>query len=310
MKKVAYLHWAKTSDEIDLSHNWVKKLPSFLKDNYIMKYCPLKMKEIPLLETAFFEVQLPFTLEEVNKKSDHYIQKFLDRVMEVLKENKIKMICFTEEANNTFEYSIPKSKGEYSIPFFVYGGILKVAGKTLQHTKVTILDGQNKTTDLILDLIYPHVNYLNIVSDHPERFKVKSEEIYGDVGLNLQLLSHNKKIALEKSDVIIDCRDEFHTDFYYCNKKAVYFYIGTNKEIVKNIVIKCPHLMVIDDFILSLQGKKYSTAFCEMIWFASKDWFDIIVSKEYTLEDLKQIHKELLRDGWKIEGFCRYGNLI
>ena len=38
-----------------------------------MKYCPLKMKEIPLLETAFF-VQLPYTLEEVNKKSDHYIQ--------------------------------------------------------------------------------------------------------------------------------------------------------------------------------------------------------------------------------------------
>ncbi|NLM12768.1 MAG: hypothetical protein GX209_03350 [Epulopiscium sp.] len=309
MKKVAYLYWAKTSDEIDLNYNWLKKLPSFLKDRYIIKNCPLKIKEVPFLKTAFFEVQLPFIQEEVHEKSEKYIQSFLDRVMEILKEKKIKMICFEEE-EYPFHYSIPKATGKYVIPFFIYWAILKAAGRALQHTEVTILDGNNKTTDLILDLIYPHVNYLNIVSDDTKKFKVKSEEIYEDVGLNLQLLSHNKKIALEKTDIIVDCRDTFHTDFYYCNKKAVYFYMGNNKEMVKNILIKCPHLMVIDDFILSLHGKKYSTAFCEMICFASKEWFDMIVSKEYTLEDLKQIHKEIIKDGWTIEGFCRHGNPI
>ncbi|KAE9636218.1 hypothetical protein GND95_03615 [Defluviitalea raffinosedens] len=310
MKKVAYLHWAKTSDEVNLGYNWIKKLPSFLKDQYILKNCPVKVEEVPFLETSFFEVQLPLTIEEANGKSERYLQKLMDRVMEILEEKKVKMICFSEKGKNKLYYSIPISKGDYVIPFFIYWAILKVAGRSLEDTEVTILDGKNKTTDLILDLIYPRVNYLNIISDETERFKVKSEEIYDDVGLNLQLLSHNKKTVLEYTDVIIDCRDIPHTDFYYCNKRAMYFYIGDNKEMVKNILIKCPDLKVIDDFILSVQGKQYSTAFCEMIWFASKEWFDLIVSKEYTLGDLKQIHKEIVKDGWKVENFCRYGNIV
>lgn len=314
MKKFAYLNWAKTLDDIELKHNWIKSFPSFIKYRYLIKYVPIKVEEISLLGASGFAVQIPITIEEITPNSHSYIQKIIDKIMEILKENEVNIICPPKEKSNKFTYSIPIAKGKCIIPFFMYSALIKIIKETfdesLKNIEVTIIDGNNQTTDLVLDIIYPHINYLNIVSDDIKRFNNKTVEIYEDVGLNLQLLSHNKKIPLESSEIIIDCTDKAHNDFYYCSKKTVYFYLGNNDEMAKNILIKCPHIMLIDDFILSLEKNKYSTAFCQMLWYVSKQWFEIALSKEYTFKDLKQITKEIKKEGWEIDSFCQCGKIV
>ena len=51
--------------------------------------------------------------------------------------------------------------------------------KPLKYIEITIIDGENLKTDLVLDIIYPNVNYLNLI-DKLENFKEKSIDIYED----------------------------------------------------------------------------------------------------------------------------------
>ena len=75
MKKFAYIKWAKTEKEIYQQNQWLKFLPSFLRENYIINYCPLKMKEQSIMDLEGYEVTLPFTVEQANKKSDKVVQR-------------------------------------------------------------------------------------------------------------------------------------------------------------------------------------------------------------------------------------------
>lgn len=68
MKKFAYLKWAKNWEEIFNQMPWLKIFPSFLRENVIIHFCPLKLKERWIMDLPGFEVILPFTAEQVNKK--------------------------------------------------------------------------------------------------------------------------------------------------------------------------------------------------------------------------------------------------
>ncbi|NLK22174.1 MAG: hypothetical protein GX308_08930 [Epulopiscium sp.] len=313
MKKFASLKWASSPEDIVFQHKWIKDLPSFLKDRYILKKCPIQIKEVSILKAHGYEVVLPVTREEVKGKSPEYIQNLMDKTIELLKENKVIVINPPREYGDKLSYFIKKANGNSILPIFILPAIIKAASrlnKDLKYVDVTIIDGQNAKTDLVLDILYPQLNYLNIVTSNLHRFKDKSIEIYEDVGLNLQISSHNKKMVLGDSDIIIDCTDEPHIHFYHCKRNAVYFYIGNDNDTVKNILLKREDLIVIDDFILSVQNKKFTTSFCKMIWYVSKPWLNKILSNKYDLESLNKIAKDIKRDGWKVEHFCQYGNII
>ncbi|WP_058486495.1 hypothetical protein [Defluviitalea phaphyphila] len=313
MKKYAYLKWANNIYDVKYKYNWIKKMPLFLRDKYILKNCPLNIEEVSILGVDGFKVVLPILLQDIEKKSRKYVQEIIDKTMEILEENSVRIIIPPKEKSNIYSYSIPIAKGEIIFPLFIYQVILKslkIINKPLKTVEIAILDGKNKNTDLILDIVYPHVNYLSIISDDVERFKIKAKKIYEDVGLNLQLLSYNNRTALKNTNVIIDCMDNTHTYFYYAMREVIYFYMGTNKEVVKNILLKRPDIKVIDDIILSIKNKKITTDLCEMLWFISKPWFNRLLSKKYTQEDIKKITKEIKKDGWEVKSLCQYGNII
>ena len=313
MKKFAYIKWAKTEKEIYQQNQWLKFLPSFLRENYIINYCPLKMKEQSIMDLEGYEVTLPFTVEQANKKSDKVVQKIINKAMEILKSNKVKIICPPKGHIHKIDYSIYESKGQYVIPLFIFNAVKELAkklDKPLKYIEITIIDGENLKTDLVLDIIYPNVNYLNLITDKLENFKEKSIDIYEDVGLNLQLISHNKKTTLENSDIVIDCTDSNHNNFYYCRKNSIYIYIGSNKDMVKDILLKRTDLIVIDNFSLLFKNESYTTEFCEMLWYISKPWFNNIISNDYDLILLKKIIKEINKDGWRVGEIYQYGKVI
>lgn len=313
MKKFAYLKWAKTPEEIYFQKEWLKMFPLFLKERYIIKNCLFQSKEVLIMGSPGYEIILPFTVEDANKKSDEIVQNLMNNVMERLESNKVKIICPPKGHIHKITFSIPTSTGRSIMTLFIYLAVLKatsILNKSLKYMEVTLLDGQNIKTNVVLDILYPNINFLNILTNQPEKFKQKSVEIYEDVGLNLQISSHNKKTALENSEIVIDCTDINHSDFYYCKKNALYIYLGNNKEMVKNILLKRSDLIVIDNFIVSINNRCFSTEFCEMLWYTSKSWINIIFSNDYDLILLRKVISEIKREGWSIEDFCQYGNII
>ncbi|HOQ16513.1 MAG TPA: hypothetical protein PLC16_02830 [Defluviitaleaceae bacterium] len=313
MKKFAYLKWAKNWEEIFNQMPWLKIFPSFLRENVIIHFCPLKLKERWIMDLPGFEVILPFTAEQVNKKAVQVIQDYINKVIERLKTEGVKIICPPKGHSHEIDFSILEAKGQYVISLLIFEAIKKLSEKLekpLKYIEITIIDGQNLRTDLVLNILYPELNYLSILTDKTESFREKAVDIYEDVGLNLQIISYNKKTVLENSDIIIDCRDVYHSSFYYCKKNAIYIYIGGYKEMVRDILLKRKDLKIIDNVSLVLKNESYCADFCEMLWYLSKTWFKNILSGNYDLALLQKVIKEIRKEGWVIGEFYQYGRIL
>ena len=110
---------------------------------------------------------------------------------------------------------------------------IKRQSKTLQHSKFLIIDGkENFMTNIVLDSLYPFVNYLSIYTERPEYFLQRAEEIYEEYGLRLELFSDTR--LFQAFNIVINCSNDMENYDYKLQKNAFFFDVAQNDLLLSN----------------------------------------------------------------------------
>ena len=239
------------------------------------------------------KIELPMTYTDYRQMPLKIRDKVFKKIEKQLKKRTITHVLIPRLMGSCPFEDISESRGSHIKPFFMMeliGFIIdkKLIGKDLQDIEVVILDGDEKEVDMLIDLIYPYINHLTIVTKNPERFKQKEVDIFDDVGLNMQVLSYTKG-AISQGDIIIDTHYYDPGIIRLCKAKSVYLDMGSNSEKTVMLIESQREVLVIDQFLLEKNNEVVSLAKAEMLLKMNK-----VFSRNYK-ETMKRLKKENIK---------------
>lgn len=310
MDKFAYLKCAERKEDIFIKSKFLKLLPQYFKNKYIIKTNPFIINKIEYLDVEGFEIILPLIKEElVGPKSQIIIKDTLFKLEEMGV-----ITALTDIELSQTESKIIFMNGKSLIEFFIFFSIkkvLKFTGKDIKYIEIIIIDnGDDNSTYNMIDAIYEEINYLSIFTNRPEYFEEYSEKIFCDTGLNLQIIEQNKS-ALREADIIINLSssNEFNFDYFY-KRGSIYIELSNNKEKTLEILRKRQDINIIDDIVISCDNKSIKNSLLEALLFIKSEFFrNFINCNEYP--ENKIIVNDIFKSyNLNIVGFCQYGNFI
>lgn len=294
MAKYAELYFAEQEEDIPIG-GYLMKLPINLRNKVIKWKLALKSEEKMTWGVMGEKIQLPMTYSIYKSMTPRVRSDLFKKMEKKLKQNDITHVILPTLINTSPFETIQACTGNYIKPFFVMEIIRYIAkerlvDKKLQHLEVIILDGNRKDVDMMIDLIYPHINHLTIITHSPNRFKQKAEEIFEDVGLNMQILS-NTKGAISQGDIIIDTHYDDPSVIGFCKAKTLYLDMGNHAEKTIMLIERGSSACVVDQFLLKKQDQIVNSTQAEVL----------LTMKEVFTRDYKQTMQRLKKQ--KIEVF-------
>lgn len=306
--KFASICYCKTIDDIRIN-GIIKRMPKRLVDFYIKKKNPYMYKEVTLLEAEGLEVTLPLLQEE------EYTQKWdeiLAKTLEELKEKEVEIII--PPAKCVFPNSTMKIADGKAIFALLLNPVidkcLKYFQKEKKHSEFLIIDGGNFLTKVILDSVYPYVNFLGVYTDRAEDFEQTAKEIYEDTGLILQVFSNCKNALLKQADVIINGSYDMENYDYYFKKKSIYLDVNKNRQKLKRMRQKREDMLFIDGLELKIDNAYYTTEIFEAVEYVKNKEFRNFLSKQYDKEKGEFLRKEFKQYGTEICSLRCNGEII
>lgn len=309
--KFAKIQYAKTEEEIPMN-GLIRKMPRRFRDYYIKKKNPYTIKQVNVLETEGYEVCLPITIEEAKK---NYIKNemIVKNTLRDLNENEVGIIIPPQGI--LFPNGMRHADGKIIFAFFLnktINRIFKRLGRDRKNAEFLIIDGGNFLTDLVLDCIYPEVNFLAIYTDRSQKLEEKGEEIYQDCGLNVQIFSNSKNAFLREADIIINCSMDLENYDYFFKKKAIYLDVIQNKAKIRRLMAKRADMLFVDGFQLKRENCYLSGEMMESIEYINNNSFRHFLTRQYHpsaqralmdyFEEMNPVIAELYCDGRKLEG--------
>lgn len=293
MAKYAELYFAENEEDIPINKH-IMKLPEGLRYRIIKWNKMLKYQEKSTWDIKGEKIQLPLTYTMYRRMPTDVRSEVFNKIEVKLKEREITHLILPQLIKTSQFKNIKECTGNYIKPFFVMEAInfvasQKIINKNLGNIEVILLDGNRQDVDMIIDFIYPYINHLTIISDRPERFNDKSQYIFTDVGLNMQVLSYNKN-AISQGDIIIDTHYYDPSIIHFCKKDALYLDIANNKEKTVVLMEKQDTIKVIDQFLLAKNGEIVSAKKAEML---------LEISSTFT-SDYKETMKKLKKQNIEI----------
>lgn len=156
-------------------------------------------------------------------------------------------------------------------------------------------------TRILLETIYPHVNYLTIITGKKELYEKRSHEIFIDSGLNLQVLGYNKNI-IASADIIINTGVEFN--FAYAIKYgALYLGLNDQKNYLNDLKIKRPDVFIFNKLNLYYENQLTDNVILEMVLFCLDDDFKKILSGSYDQEKFISVREHIRNLRIKVSSF-------
>ena len=208
------------------------------------------------------------------------------------------------DKNNGVNNKILVSNGNFLFAFLIIEFIKKILleqKKNLAQTEIYILDNNYLLTMVLIDIIYPYVNYLVLITDRKDLYKKKEQEIFIDCGLNMQISSYNKNI-IKNADIIINTGLE--SDFAYAIKRgALYFSLDNQKKYLNELKIKRPDIFVFDKIKLYYKKKLIDNIILEMILFCLDSDFKRLFNKNYDKKIFESVKNNIKKLEIKISSF-------
>ena len=268
MLKYAELYFADKEEDIPMNKHLLK-LPENIRNKIIKWRLALKYEEKTTWQVTGERVQIPMTYTMYRKMPLTLRSQMFKKIERNLLDKGVTHAMLPRLMNVSPFEQIKECTGDYIKPFFIMDIIKfvvnhKVVGKSLQNLEVVVLDGNEKDVDIIIDLIYPYINHLTIVSDKPERFKQKVEDIFSDLGLNMQVLSYTKG-AISQGDIIIDTHYDDPSVIHLCKPQALYLDIGNHIEKTMMLLERQKEVLVVDRFLLIKEGEVVNTTKAELL---------------------------------------------
>lgn len=293
---------AQSKEELWIKPNYAKRLPKWIYYRVVAKKQLWPYKEIYFDEERVgYEVHLPVLKEELihpNKGT----QSVLQSLIQWLKEKDV-MILDTEieELSNVFA----NGNGNRIHPFFTMQWIQKLIKDLCFHSQnvsIAVIDGFNKETDLVVDVVYPYVNDLRILTARTEYFYQKSDEIFDDVGLYVQIDEHPKKI-LTDADVVISL-SEMPLSMGLVRKGAVFIDLSQGKRNVRELISRRSDIFLIDDASYVLKNHKMSSKILDMYFYAhSADYRAYVENSLYSFELCRDLYDTFISDKLQSDQF-------
>jgi len=280
---------AHSKEELWSKTNFARKLPKWIYYRVVAKRQLWPYKEIYFEdELVGYEIVLPLLRQEF-VHSNKGIQTVIQSLIQWLQDKEIIIVdTEIEELRNAF----PCGDGNRIHPFFLMQWIHKLVKQLSfysQELSIAVVDGLNKETDLVIDVVYPYVNDLRILTTRLEYFHAKGEEIFGDVGLFVQIDERPNKI-LSDVDIIISL-SELPISIGYIKKGAVYIDLSCEKKNVRELNSKRHDVLGIDDASYILDNNKISSKTLEMHFFAnSLDYRMYVQNPLYSFEQCRDLY--------------------
>lgn len=288
MTMYAELYFAKNEDDIPIS-KYFFRLPDRIKNKIIKWKLELKYEDHIAWGVKGERIQLPMTYTMYRKMPLSLRGEVFKKIEKKLEQRGITHLILPKLIETSPFEHIKQHTGSYIKPFLIMEMIYfiekeKILDKKLKHLEIVLLDGNKKEVDMMIDFIYPHINHLTIISHNPERFKEKSEEIFNDVGLNMQILSYTKG-AISQGDIIIDTHYDDPSVIRFCKKDALYIDLGNNIQKTMMLLERQNKTPVINQFCLIKKGEVVSIEKAELLLDMKN-----IISRDYkgTMERLKK----------------------
>lgn len=289
--KFAIIKYAQTKDTINVN-KIIKKLPPRIYDWFIIKLNPYTLKEVNLLNTEGYEITLPLLYIEKEEKPDKW-KIIIDDTLEKLRDMDIKIIVPPKKS--IVSNVINMAEGKVAFGFFIESIVkksLNIIKKDIKISEIVIIDGKNTLTKLIIDCLYPYVNFLSIYTDREENFMEKSEEIFEDTGLTLNIFTSNKNVLMKEADIIINCSYDTENSDYYYKKGAIYIDANKNRPKLKRLISRRSDMLFIDSFSIKSDEQKVSYKVFEATEFIKNKDFRMFVEGEYDKEKTNIILKD------------------
>ena len=302
MAQFAIFDYVENRQQIPMRFNILKKAPDFIWDWYIKKFNPLSVKKINFDIANGLSIKLPIEKSMCEEKNiDLSVRKAVSSFSQVEIVRPLKNYSF---------YNYEKLKvayGNYLFAFLamkVINKFFSVTGKKLSQLEIFIIDANRIITQILIDTIYPHVNYLSVITQQKDFFLQKQHDIFIDTGLNIQLLNYNKSL-IENADVIINTG--FENNFEYAIKRsALYFDLAGQSNSIINLKIKRPDICALGNLNLYYNQKPIDIIMLEMIFYCAYNDFKKIINGKYDTDLFLSVSKKINSTPIKISSFQKF----
>lgn len=268
MSQYAQMYFAEKEEDIPINR-YLLKLPPAFRDRILKWKLAMKYEEITVWGVPGERIQMPMTYTMYRKMHLPIRRSIFKKMESKLLQRGITHVLLPKVLKTSPFFNIQDCKGDHVKPFFIMEAIRfisnqKKTSKDLKDLEIIILDGNIKDVNMIVDFIYPHVNYLTIITENPEDFTEKVENIFDDVGLNVRIASYNKA-TISQGDIIIDTHYDDPGIIHYCKKHALYIDMGNHIEKTIMLLEKQNTVHVIDEFLLIQNEEVLSIDQAELI---------------------------------------------
>lgn len=300
--KFAVFKYCKSAEDLNIA-GILKKLPKGIQDFYIEKKNPYISKEFKILEAEGYEITLPLlsTEPETNfLKADSIIKKTIKDALSL----GVEIAVFPNDM--VYSTDIKAAEGKALFAFFVSEAakkLLRSIEKDIKTAEFVLIDGGNFLTDLVLDSLYPEVNYLSIYTDRVENFEKRQESIYEDTGLNIQLFSSVRNPAMKEADVIINASGDLENYDYFFKSGSIYLDINKNTQKLKRIMRKRDDMVFVDGISFKYNESYFKGSLLEAYFYVSNEEFRTFITKEYSLRLQKSIMEFLSHENISAASF-------
>lgn len=223
----------------------LRRAPGFMLDWYIQKFNPFVAEQTEILGESGFLIRLPLT-ERDRLERPGYFAEMAGRTLHSLRDYDVEIVL--PPAGGDFPDILPQADGRYAFPFFIMPAIIKMlkqVGKNIKNAEIVLTDGSRGLTLSILDNIYPHVNYLTVITEGD--YEQKLAEIFDDCGLNVHAADYNRS-SLENADIIINTQEDNRRFDYYYKRGAIYFDLSRGNG--AELAAKREDMLIVDGLLL------------------------------------------------------------
>ena len=234
-------------NHIPVKFNILRKAPGFMLDWYIRKFNPFTAEDAQILGERGFLVKMPLTALDMRERQEYFNEQAA-RTLYSLRDYGVGIVLppampVNELSEARFPDILPIADGRLVFAIFMMQAIektLKLTGKSIRTAEIAIIDGNKSITMSVLDTIYPHVNYLTLITDLD--YSQKCTQMYNDCGLNVNMSDFNRS-SLESADIIINIREGNKFDYYY-KRGAIYFEMARRNG--TQVAVKRDDVLIVD----------------------------------------------------------------
>lgn len=282
--KFAEVSYSSKKEDFDIK-GILLKLPNSIVDWYLFRYRPFYIEKYQLAEAEGYKIKIYQPYEQQTEKQ----KKQIENILFMLQQKEVAILL--TNGNIELPHMIDIASGNVINALFVLEAAkkaLKRQSKTLQQSKFVIIDGGDVIIDLVLEVLYPYVNYISIYTNREQYFLEKAEEIYEECGLRIEFFYGTKNKLFDTFDIVVNCSHNIDNYDYKLQKNAFFFDVVKNKQKMQQLMARRKDLLLSDGLLLKWENHTYFSKQLEVILYITEQYFYNILKNRFQKQNVKQ----------------------